>query len=163
MGAGEDSTAAGGDGAAGGGAGQGARTLAERIEWLVQHKWPADAPPPRTNNDIAEAITAVTGEEISSTGFWKLRTGRGDNPTLKTLTSFSRFFKVPIGYFADDPYDAEAIGDELALLVLLRDKGVSRLHLRSFTGLSRNSRQMILDMIDSAARIEQREDRPEEG
>jgi hypothetical protein len=130
--------------------------LAQRIEWLVEHMWPADTPPPRTNAEIADAITAATGEEISSTGFWKLRTGRGDNPTLKTLTSFSRFFRVPLGFFADDPDEAGAAGDQLALLVLLREKGVSREQLRAFTGLSDDSRQMILDMIDSAARIEQR-------
>jgi hypothetical protein len=148
MSAGEDKT----DGAS---AGQAGRTLAERIEWLVQNRWPADAPAPRTNGDIADAITAATGEEISSTGFWKLRTGRGANPTWQTLTSFSRFFKVPFGYFAEDPEEAEEIGDQVALLVLLRDKGVTRRHLRSFADLSGNSRQLILDMIDSAARIEQ--------
>lgn len=151
MGVGEDKSA-------GGAADQAGRTLAERIEWLVQNMWPADAVAPRTNGEIADAITEATGVEISSTGFWKLRTGRGDNPTLKTLMSFSRFFKVPIGFFGDDPQEAEAIGDQMALLVLLREKGVSRRHLRSFAGLSGNSRRMILDMIDSAARIEQQPD-----
>jgi hypothetical protein len=131
------------------------RTLAERIEWLVQHMWPADRPAPRTNADIAGAITEVTGEEISSTGFWKLRTGRGENPTFKTLTSFAQFFKVPFGFFGDDLEEAEGIGDQLALLVLLREKGVSRRQLRSFAGLSGNNRRMILDMIDSAVRIEE--------
>jgi hypothetical protein len=148
MGAGEDNDAGGGTDHAG-------RTLAERVEWLVANMWPGDRPRPRTNSDIAEAITEVTGEEISSTGFWKLRTGRGDNPTLKTLTSFSRFFRVPLGFFGDDPEEAEALGDQMALLVLLRDKEVSRRQLRSFAGLSGNSRQMVLDLIDSAARIEQ--------
>jgi hypothetical protein len=79
----------------------------------------------------------------------------GENPTFKTLTSFSQFFKVPFGFFGDDPGEAEGIGDQLALLVLLREKGVSRLRLRSFAGLSSNSRRMILDMIDSAVRIEE--------
>jgi transcriptional regulator with XRE-family HTH domain len=142
--------------AAGGAAGQGGRSLAERIEWLVANRWPAGAAAPRTNGDIAEAITAVTGEEISSTGFWKLRTGRGANPTWQTLTSFARFFGVPFGYFAADPAEAEEVGDQVALLVLLRDKGVTRRHLRSLVGLPANSRQLVLDMIDSAARIEQR-------
>jgi hypothetical protein len=151
MGAGEDK-------AAGSAVDHAGRTLAERIEWLVQNMWPADAPAPRTNGEIAGAITEATGEEISSTGFWKLRTGRGDNPTLKTLMSFSRFFRVSIGFFGDDPQEAEAIGDQVALLVLLRDKGVSRRQLRSFAGLSGNSRRMILDMIDSASRIEQEPD-----
>jgi hypothetical protein len=139
-------------------AGQAGRTLAERIEWLVQHMWPADAPPPRTNDEIAAAITAVTGEEISGTGFWKLRTGRGVNPTLKTLTSFSQFFGVQIGFFSEDPADAEETGDQMALLVLLRSKGVTRQQLRSFAALSGRSRQMILDMIDSATRLEQQPD-----
>ena len=134
---------------------QAGRTLAERIEWLIGNRWPADAPAPRTNGEIADAITRATGEEISSTGFWKLRTGRGDNPTFRTLTSFSRFFRVPFGFFGDDAAEAEGVGDQLALLVLLRDKGVSRRQLRSFAGLSANSRRMVLDMIDSAARIEQ--------
>ena len=146
------------DNPAGEAASQGRRTLAERIEWLIQHNWPADAPPPRTNDDIAAAITAVTGEEISGTGFWKLRTGRGVNPTLKTLMSFSQFFGVPIGFFSGDPADAEEIGDEMAMVVLLRSKGVTRMQLRSFAGLSGKSRQMILDMIDSATRLEQQPD-----
>jgi hypothetical protein len=142
-------------GTMGGARGHDGRTLAERIEWLIQHMWPADRPAPRTNADIAGAITEATGEEISSTGFWKLRTGRGENPTFKTLTSFSQFFKVPFGFFGDDPDEAEGIGDQMALLVLLRGQGVSRRQLRSFVGLSSNSRRMILDMIDSAARIEE--------
>jgi hypothetical protein len=79
----------------------------------------------RTNADIAAAITAATGEEISSTGFWKLRTGKGLNPTLRTLVSFAQFIKVPVGFFSDDPEEAEAAGDQLALLVMLRDKGVT--------------------------------------
>jgi hypothetical protein len=41
----------------------------------------------------------------------------------------------------------------MALLVLLDKKGVSRRQLRAFAGLSSSSRQMVLDMIDSAARI----------
>jgi hypothetical protein len=146
---------AGENNAAGAGVDHAERTLAERIEWLVQNMWPADVPRPRTNADIAAAITEATGEEISSTGFWKLRTGRGENPTFKTLTSFSQFFKVPFGFFGDDPEEAEAVGDQLALLALLRERGVTRLQLRSFAGLSGNSRRMVLDMIDSAARIEQ--------
>lgn len=137
---------------------QAGRTLAERLEWLVENMWPVGAAPPRTNADIAKAITGVTGEEISATGFWKLRTGRGDNPTFRTLTSFSQFFKVPFGFFGDDQEEAEGIGDQLAVVALLREKGVTRRQLRSFAGLSGKSRRMILDMIDSAARIEQQPD-----
>jgi transcriptional regulator with XRE-family HTH domain len=129
------------------------RSLAEKIEWLIQHMWPADAPAPKTNVDAAEAISAATGEEMSSTSVWKLRTGRGNNPTFKTLMAFAAFFRVPFGYFGEGE-DAELIGDQVALLALLREKGVTRAALRSLVELSPQSRQMVMDMIDSATRIE---------
>jgi ESX-1-secreted protein regulator len=73
------------------------------------------------------AILAATGEELSSTGIWKLRTGRGDNPTLKTLT---------------------------ALATLLREGGVSRASLRTFADLPAPGRQMVEETIESVARME---------
>ncbi|MBV9451095.1 MAG: hypothetical protein JO345_34930 [Streptosporangiaceae bacterium] len=129
------------------------RTLAEKVEWLIQHMWPADASPPKTNADAAAAITAATGEELSSTAIWKLRTGRGDNPTLKTLTALARFFGVPVGFFGEGE-EAESLGDQAALLVMLREKGVTRAALRSLGDLSSEGRQMITDMIESVARME---------
>jgi transcriptional regulator with XRE-family HTH domain len=133
------------------------RTLAEKVEWLIRHLWPPDAPAPKTNADIAAAISQTTGEEMSSTSIWKLRTGRGDNPTLKTLTALATFFKVPIGVFGEDE-ESESIADQVALLALLRDKGVSGAALRSLVELSSESRQMITEMIESATRMEQRRD-----
>lgn len=135
------------------------RTLGEKIEWLIRHRWPTDAAPPRTNADIAEAITAATGEELSSTGVWKLRTGRGDNPTLKTLTAMARFFGVPVGYFGDEEA-AESIGDELALLELLRDEGIGRAALRSLTGLSSPGLRAVAEIIETISRMEQAQDQP---
>jgi transcriptional regulator with XRE-family HTH domain len=137
----------------------GGRSLGEKIEWLIQNMWPPGAPPPKTNADAAAAITRATGEEMSSTSIWKLRTGRGDNPTLKTLTALASFFKVPIGYFGEGE-EAESVGDEVALLVLMRDAGVSRAALRSFVDLSGESRLMITEMIESAARMERRRSSP---
>ncbi|HEX6524730.1 MAG TPA: hypothetical protein VF070_32700 [Streptosporangiaceae bacterium] len=130
------------------------RTLGEKIEWLIKHRWPPDAPPPRTNADVADAITAATGEELSSTAVWKLRTGRGDNPTLKTMTALARFFGVPVGYFGEGEA-AELIGDELALLTLLRDEGVSRTALRSLADLSSHGRTAVAEIIQTISRMEQ--------
>jgi hypothetical protein len=127
--------------------------LGEKIEWLIRHRWPADAPPPATNADVAAAILAATGEELSSTGIWKLRTGRGDNPTLKTLTALASFFTVPIGYFGEGE-DAAVLGDQAALAALLREGGVSRQTLRTFADLSAPGRRMVEDMIESVARME---------
>jgi hypothetical protein len=139
--------------AAANGVEQAGRSLAEKVEWLIQHMWPADAPPPKTNADAAAAITAATGEELSSTAIWKLRTGRGDNPTLKTLTALARFFKVPVGYFGEGE-EGESLGDQLALLAMLREKGITRAALRSLGDLSSEGRQVITDMIESVARME---------
>jgi transcriptional regulator with XRE-family HTH domain len=141
---------------AGGGAqpGPAERTLGEKIEWLITHRWPDAAPPPRTNADVAEAIAAATGEELSSTGIWKLRTGRGDNPTLKTMTAMARFFGVPVGYFGEGEA-AESFGDEVALLALLRGNGISRESLRAMARLSGPGRQAVAEIIETIVRMEQ--------
>jgi transcriptional regulator with XRE-family HTH domain len=137
------------------GSGSAAGTLAERVEWLIRNRWPGEAPRPRKdqNEEIAAAIRMVTGDDISNTTVWKLRTGRADNPTLKTLGTLSRFFKVPIGYFGEGE-EADSVAGQVALLTLLRDSGVTGAALHSLAGLSEGSRQMIIEMIASAARME---------
>ena len=92
----------------------------------------------------------VTRDDISNT------TGRAGNPALKTFGSLSRFFKVPIGYFGEGE-EAESIAGQVALLTLLRDAGVTGTALHSLAGLSEPSRQMIIEMIASAARMEARQ------
>jgi transcriptional regulator with XRE-family HTH domain len=131
----------------------GPRSLGEKVEWLIQHMWPTDQPHPKTNNDVARAITAVTGEDVSGTSVWKLRTGRSANPTLKTLTALATFFKVPIGYFGEDE-KSESIADQVALLALMREEGISSVALRSLANLSVGGRQVISDMIETIARRE---------
>jgi transcriptional regulator with XRE-family HTH domain len=130
-------------------------TLGEKIEWLIRHRWPEGAVPPSTstNADVAAAIMGATGEELSSTGIWKLRTGRGDNPTLKTLTALATFFSVPVGFFGEDQ-DAAILGDQAALAALIREKGLSRAALLTLTDLSVAGRRMVEDMIESVARME---------
>lgn len=132
------------------------RSLGEKIEWLIQHMWPTDQPHPKTNEDVAQAITAVTGENLSGTSVWKLRTGRSSNPTFKTLTALATFFKVPIGYFGEGE-KSEAIADQVALLALMREEGISSVALRSLANLSVGGKQVISDMIESIARREQQD------
>ena len=128
-------------------------TLAERIEWLIRNRWPAGAQEPKTNVEIAAAIQAATGEKISGANFWKLRSGRADNPTLRTIEALSSFFRVPVGFFGEGK-EAELIGDQVALLTLLRESGITGTALRSLVDMSPESRQMIAEMIASVARRE---------
>jgi transcriptional regulator with XRE-family HTH domain len=125
-------------------------TLAERVEWLIARMWPAGAPPPSTNASAAAAISAATGTDLSHTALWKLRTGRSDNPTLKTITALAAFFRVPPSYFTDGP-DAEAVADQVALLALLRDAGVTGTALRALAEMPAETRRTILDMMGDAS------------
>jgi transcriptional regulator with XRE-family HTH domain len=128
-------------------------SLAEKVEWLIQNLWPADAEPPRNNVETAAAIARATGEDISSTTVWKLRTGRQENPQLKTLTALATFFGVPIGYFGF-PSESDPIGDDLTLKALRRDveQGVIRPEvLRALVDLSPDARWVVDEMILAAA------------
>jgi transcriptional regulator with XRE-family HTH domain len=130
-----------------------AASLAGKIEWLIDNLWPADAPPPRNNLEAATAITAATGEEISSTTVWKLRTGRQDNPQLKTLTALATFFGVPLGYFGF-PDESSVIQDDLTFKALRREVesgALSPAVLRALVDLSPDTRRIVNEMILAAA------------
>ncbi|MGI8333633.1 hypothetical protein ACRYCC_27100 [Actinomadura scrupuli] len=128
-------------------------SLADKVEWLIRTMWPSEAPPPRNNVEAAAAITAATGEEISSTTVWKLRTGRQDNPQLRTLTALATFFGVPLGYFGFATETAP-IDDDLTIKALLRrlsDQSISRDVLRAFVDLSPEGRWAVDEMILAVA------------
>jgi transcriptional regulator with XRE-family HTH domain len=128
-------------------------SLAEKVEWLIQNLWPAEAQPPRNNVETAAAIARATGEDISSTTVWKLRTGRQENPQLKTLTALATFFGVPIGYFGFSS-ESDPIGDDLTLKALRRDveHGIIRPEvLRALVDLSPEARWVVDEMILAAA------------
>ncbi|RFU39129.1 XRE family transcriptional regulator [Actinomadura logoneensis] len=130
--------------------------LADKVEWLIQNMWPPDAPAPRNNVETAGAIAHATGEDISSTTVWKLRTGRQDNPQLRTLTALATFFGVPIGYFGFAS-EAGPIDDDLTFKALRREveEGVVRTEvLRALVDLSPQSRWLVDEMILAAARAD---------
>lgn len=132
--------------------------LADRVEWLIQNMWPASAPPAKNNLEAAAAIARATGEEISSTTVWKLRTGRQDNPQLRTLTALASFFGVPIGYFGFAT-EAEPIEDDLTHKAVLRDLRSGVIDpdvLRALVDLSSDARWVVDQMILAAAQADRR-------
>lgn len=105
-----------------------------------------------SNEEVAKACRAATGESFSTTYLWQLRTGRRDNPTKRHLEALAQFFGVPPAYFFDDEQSTK-IAEELALLGALRDAGVRDVALRAVT-LSADGLDTISDMIDAIARRE---------
>lgn len=133
-----------------------AATLAEKIEWLIQNMWPADAPPAKNNVEAAAAITTATGEEISSTTVWKLRTGRQDNPQFRTLTALATFFGVPLGYFGFATESAP-IDEHLSFKALRRALDDGTIHpevLRAFIDLPRETRWIVDQMLLAASKAD---------
>ncbi|TDE32243.1 XRE family transcriptional regulator [Actinomadura sp. 6K520] len=147
-------------------------SLAEKVEWLIRNLWPAHAGAPRNNVETAAAIARATGADISSTTVWKLRTGRQENPQLKTLTALATFFGVPIGFFGF-PSESDPIGDDLTLKALRCDveRGIIRPEvLRALVDLSPEARWVVDEMILAAAAADrrrsdgtEREPRPDRG
>lgn len=131
-------------------------TLADKIEWLIGNAWPETIPTAKNNVEVAAAITGATGEDISSTTVWKLRTGRQDNPQFRTLTALATFFDVPIGYFGFSG-EARPIDHHLTLKALGRhlDAGSIRPDvLRALLGISPELRRVIDEMILAAAQAD---------
>jgi ESX-1-secreted protein regulator len=136
------------------GNGQAVGAMAPKIEWLIRHMWPRDVDLPRTDEGVAKAIREITGEpQISRTTIWKLRSGRTENPTFRTLRAIATFFRIPISYFGDDE-EADKIKEQLERLALFRDAGISRVMLRTLADLSPEGQKMIGEMIESVARME---------
>ncbi|MFG2006198.1 hypothetical protein ACGFNU_44320 [Spirillospora sp. NPDC048911] len=133
-------------------------SLGDKVDWLIRNAWPVHVPSARNNVETAAAISAATGEEISSTTVWKLRTGRQDNPQLKTLTALASFFGVPLGYFGFVD-ESDPIAEELTLKALRDEIGAGDLRgdvLRALVDLSPQARLIVDEMILAAARAERR-------
>ena len=85
---------------------------------------------------------------------WKLHTGKGTNPSYKTLEAICRFFDVPIDYFAsDETVSPERYARELKIARALRKAGVEQVALR-VSDLDEAARRDIMAMIEYARRAQ---------
>jgi hypothetical protein len=69
------------------------RTLADKVNWLIDQARPAGRGP-LTNAEVAALIERATGEQVSHTTVWKLRNGQAANPQMKLLAALARTFGV---------------------------------------------------------------------
>jgi len=70
------------------------RTLADKVNWLIDRAHPAGRGP-FSNNEVAALIKDVTGEDVSYTTIWKLRNGQAQNPQKRLIEALARTFGVP--------------------------------------------------------------------
>jgi transcriptional regulator with XRE-family HTH domain len=139
------------------------RTLADKVNWLIDRAHPAGRGP-FSNNEVAALIKDVTGEEVSYTTIWKLRNGQAQNPQKRLIEALARTFGVPPAFFFDD-YDEQAglVQEQVELLALVRDAQISSAQLRAILELSPQARQAITDLVEATARDDTRRHRSEHG
>ena len=140
------------------------RTLADKVNWLIERAHPAGRGP-YSNNEVAELVKGVTGEEVSYTTIWKLRNGQSKNPQMRLIEALAKTFGVPPAFFFDD-YDEKQAGlleEQVELLALIRDAHISTAQLRTILSLSDEARQAVADLIEVTAHNETRRQRNNQG
>jgi len=127
------------------------QSLAEKLDCLFQTVRRADGRE-YSYRDVASAIGERFGVKVSPSYIWQLRTGQGDNPTVRHIEALAAFFGVPASYFLNT---AEAVQtqEELALLAALRDAAVRNLALRA-QGLSPESLKTVRELIERVRELE---------
>jgi transcriptional regulator with XRE-family HTH domain len=136
------------------------QTLADKVNWLIDNAHPAGRGP-YSNAEVAALIEKVTAEQYSHTTIWKLRNGQATNPQMRLIEALARTFGVPPAFFFSD-YDDELAGllrEQVELLALVRDAGVTSAQLRALLELSPGARQAVADLIEHTARTEARRSR----
>ncbi len=126
------------------------RTLADRINWLVATVHPTGRGP-YSNYEIATLIEQVTGEKVSHNAIWKLRNGQAANPTMRLISALARVFGVAVGFFYGDESIPE---DQIEILALVRNSGITSVQLRAFAELTPSAREAIAELIKETARAE---------
>ena len=131
------------------------KTLADKVNWLIEQAHPAGRGP-LSNQEVCFLIARVTGEEISATTLWKIRNGQQKNPQLRVMQALATTFGVEPAFFFDD-YDEEKLGllqDQVELLALVRDAGITSAEFRALLGMDAEARKTVAGLIQRAARTE---------
>jgi transcriptional regulator with XRE-family HTH domain len=131
------------------------RTLADKVNWLIEQAHPAGRGP-LSNAEVCFLIHKVTGEEISVTTLWKLRNGQQKNPQLRVIQALATTFGVNPAFFFDD-YDEEKLRllqDQVELLALVRDAGITSAEFRALLGMDTETRKTVAGLIQRAGRTD---------
>jgi transcriptional regulator with XRE-family HTH domain len=131
------------------------RTLADKVNWLIQQAHPAGRAP-YSNTEIAALVEKVTGEPVSHTTIWKLRNGQATNPQMRLIAALAHTFGVPPAFFFDDYSEQQSglLQDQVELLALVRAHGVTTTQLRALLTTTPEVRQAITNLITATTQAE---------
>ena len=94
------------------------KSLAEKVGWLFENRRDQ-----RGRQYSYGEVQRATGNRITASYVWKLRTGAMGNPGLGALEALSDVFHVPLSYFAEG---GEYLEPSLSVMLTVRDQQVSR-------------------------------------
>jgi transcriptional regulator with XRE-family HTH domain len=140
------------------------RTLADKVNWLIDRAHPPGRGP-YSLQELCDVIERATGEKVSYTTIWKLRNGQSQNPQKRLIEALARTFGVPPAFFFDD-YDPQALGllrDQVEMLALIRDSGITAIQLRALATLPEDARQAVVSLIEATTRAESHRRSRDEG
>ena len=133
------------------------RTLADKVNWLIDRAHPVGRGP-YSLQEVSDLIQRATGEDVSYTTIWKLRNGQTQNPQKRVIEALAKTFGVPPAFFFDD-YDPAAAGllaEQVEILALIRDSGITAVQLRAIAALPDDARQAVVDLIEATTRAQAR-------
>jgi transcriptional regulator with XRE-family HTH domain len=94
------------------------KTLAQKVDWLFDvHRTP------QGKQFTYGQVQRATGNRITASYVWKLRTGAMGNPGLSALEALADFFQVPLDYFSRG---GEYLEDTIRLAHTMPNSGGSR-------------------------------------
>lgn len=121
------------------------KTLAQKVDWLFDLRRT-----PQGRQITYGQVQRQTGNRITASYVWKLRTGAMSNPGLSALEALADFFQVPLDYFSEG---GEYLEGSVRLTAAMREDGTSRqgtlqMLNKHAESLSDHALQVVLEMAE---------------
>jgi transcriptional regulator with XRE-family HTH domain len=121
------------------------KTLAQKVDWLFDVRRTAQG-----RQYTYGQVQRATGNRITASYVWKLRTGAMSNPGLCALEALADFFQVPLDYFSQG---GEYLEDSLRVAFALpEDRAARQDALQMVTehveGLSDQGLRTVMEVVE---------------
>ncbi|WP_284741865.1 helix-turn-helix domain-containing protein [Amycolatopsis sp. RTGN1] len=107
-----------------------------------------------SNDEVAKAVAAYTGEPCSHNYIGKLRSGASAEPKMAVVEAIADFFEMPPAYFFDDAR-SQAMMEQMELATILADSDARALVLRELQELDPADVPVITETMRALRRVRQ--------